>query len=78
MANIYAYYSTTIIMPGGVIRAHHLEDEAFWHTRAWTLQETIESVGRGRSQSLMRYMLMKWPFIKGPFKGKNHFGNNPV
>lgn len=59
MANIYAYCSTTIIMPGGVMCAQHPEDEAFWHTRAWTLQEAIESVVRGRSRSSVRYVLIK-------------------
>ncbi|KFY57777.1 hypothetical protein V496_06324, partial [Pseudogymnoascus sp. VKM F-4515 (FW-2607)] len=73
MANIYAYCSTTIIMPGGVMCAQHPEDEAFWHTRAWTLQEAIESVVRGRSRSSVRYVLIKWPF-----KGEGRYTTSPV
>lgn len=73
MANIYAYCSTTIIMPGGVMRAQHPEDEAFWHTRAWTLQEAIKSFVRGRSRSSVRYVLIKWPF-----KGEGRYTTSPV
>lgn len=60
MANIYAYCSTTIVMLGGMKCAQRLEDESFWDTRAWTLQESVESVRRGIDA--MRYALIEWPY----------------
>ncbi|KAI9780420.1 MAG: hypothetical protein M1839_006694 [Geoglossum umbratile] len=62
MANIYAYCSATIVMFGGVRCAQRLDDESFWHTRAWTLQEAVESVKRGRNA--VRYALVEWPYDK--------------
>jgi hypothetical protein len=62
MANIYAYCSSAIVMFGGVRCAQRLEDESRWHTRAWTLQEALESVKRGRNA--VRYALIEWEYDK--------------
>jgi Heterokaryon incompatibility protein (HET) len=62
MANIYAYCAYTIVMLGGVRCAQRLEDESLWHTRAWTLQEALESVRRGRNA--VRYALIEWEYDK--------------
>lgn len=42
--------------------AQRLEDEFLWHTRAWTLQEALESVRRGRNA--VRYALIEWEYDK--------------
>ncbi|KAI2628126.1 hypothetical protein GGS26DRAFT_134124 [Hypomontagnella submonticulosa] len=60
MANIYAYCSYTLVMLGGVRCAQRLGDESQWHTRAWTLQEAVESFRRGRNA--VRYALVEWEY----------------
>lgn len=60
MSNIYANCSATVVMPGGVRAAQRLEDDSNWITRAWTLQEAVESARR-RIQSV-RYALFEWPY----------------
>jgi len=62
MANIYGYCSTTLVMFGGMRCSQRLEDESFWHMRAWTLQEAVESVRRGRNA--VRYALIEWHYDK--------------
>ncbi|KAI0384187.1 hypothetical protein F5Y04DRAFT_278190 [Hypomontagnella monticulosa] len=60
MANIYAYCSYTLVMLGGIRCAQRLGDESQWHTRAWTLQEAVESFRRGRNA--VRYALVEWEY----------------
>lgn len=60
MANIYAYCSYTIVMLRGVKCAQRLGDESRWHTRAWTLQEAVESFRRG--PNAVRYALVEWEY----------------
>ena len=62
MVNIYAYCSAAIVMLGGMRSAQRLEDESSWHTRAWTLQEALESIRRERNA--VRYALIEWNYDK--------------
>jgi hypothetical protein len=60
MANIYAFNSATIIMFGGVREAQSMEEGSEWITRAWTLQEAVESTRRGLPYE--RYCLFDYSF----------------
>lgn len=41
MFDIYRLSSSTLILPGGLMKLAHLDEETDWILRAWTLQEAI-------------------------------------